>query len=486
MTEKERELQRKAMEEIKKHEDTVKSDPFRLTYHLMPPVGLLNDPNGWIKWNGTYHMFFQWNPFKTAHGAKFWGHYTSTDLVHWKEEPIALAPSEWYEKNGCYSGSAVDHEGTLKLIYTGNVKGEQGERESYQCIATSTDGVTFTKEGPVIDTLPEGYTAHFRDPKVWHDGNEWLLVIGAQTEDEKGLVLLYRSQDMKTWEFAGPVAGAGIGSIDEFGYMWECPDLFHLEGKDVLVVSPQGLEPEGMKYHNTYQAGYLIGELDSKTPIFHHGLFEELDRGFEFYAPQTTEDDQGRRILVGWMGVPDQDEHLHPTRENEWIHSLTLPRELHIRADRVIQKPVEELKALRKNEVSHRNVVVNKDETAYEGVFGKSLELQLSNFENLEGTFEVSLRGSARMVYDTEAQVFTFERISFATRLVEKRQCHLESLNSVRTYVDSSSVEIFINDGQEVFTSRFFPSPENEEITFRASTDTTVTIQKWDMKQVTE
>lgn len=160
------ELIEKANQEVERNREMVESDPYRLRFHLMPPVGLLNDPNGFIQFKGVYHLFYQWNPFETAHGAKFWGHYTSKDFINWEHQPIALAPSEWYEKNGCYSGSAIENDGKMVLFYTGNVKDENGDRETYQCMAVSQDGITFEKKGPVI-YLPEGYTAHFRDPKVW-------------------------------------------------------------------------------------------------------------------------------------------------------------------------------------------------------------------------------------------------------------------------------------------------------------------------------
>ncbi|MBM7095509.1 sucrose-6-phosphate hydrolase [Bacillus sp. H-16] len=482
MTEREQALIAQADDEVAKHEENIKNDPYRLTYHLMSPVGLINDPNGWIQWNGMYHMFYQWNPFKAGHGAKFWGHYTSTDLVNWKHEPIALAPSEWYEKNGCYSGSAVDLDGKLTLFYTGNVKDEQGNRESYQCIAQSEDGITFDKQGPVIDGLPEGYTAHFRDPKVWKHNGMWYLVIGAQTEDLKGHALLYRSGDGREWTNLGPVAGAGIPPLQSFGYMWECPDMFSLGDKDVMIVSPQGLDPEGMHYHNTYQAGYFVGELDYETPKFHHGAFDELDRGFEFYAPQTTEDEKGRRILVGWMGVPDQQEDQHPTVDNGWIHCLTIPRELRLQGDRLIQVPVEELKDMRAGEVEHTAANLQAGSQMLEDVSGDVAELELTDFSDLPSFFEVELRGTARLIYDREGKVLTLERKNFADRLTEKRQCHLEELRSIRIFMDTSSLEIFVNGGEEVFTLRYFPSPQARDITFTSSEKAVVTVKKWGLK----
>ncbi|WP_280771072.1 glycoside hydrolase family 32 protein [Salipaludibacillus daqingensis] len=479
MTESDKNLQERAYAEVKKYEQQVKADPYRQSFHLMPPVGLLNDPNGWIQWDGVYHMFYQWNPFETGHGAKFWGHYSSTDMVNWKEEPIALAPSEWYEKNGCYSGSAVDYDGKLALIYTGNVKDEQGNRHSYQCLATSEDGVHFEKHGPVIDEMPEGYTAHIRDPKVWKENGRWYLVIGAQTADEQGQALLYASDDLKAWELKGPIAGAGIGFMKSFGYMWECPDLFSLDEKDVLIVSPQGLEPEGMFYQNVYQAGYFIGETNLEQPIFHHGEFRELDRGFEFYAPQTTVDEKGRRILVGWMGVPEQNEEDHPTIANRWVHCLTIPRELRHEEGKLIQKPIEELQQLRQSQGLDETITVYNEETILEEKQAAPLELSFNGLESISDKCQWTFRGGTRLVYDKEEQLITLERTHVKTWETEKRQCRVDLLDELHIYLDHSSIEIFVNDGEEVFTARIFPDPSNQSVTIRSSEPTTMHVKTW-------
>lgn len=214
-----------AEERIKKYKSAVEADPYRLIFHLMPPVGLMNDPNGFIQYKGRYHVFYQWNPFKTAHGAKFWVHYSSSDLIRWKPEPIALAPSQWYEKNGCYSGSAIEYQGKLVLFYTGNVKDHQNNRESYQAWLVSEDGISFSKLGPVLEKPPE-YTAHFRDPKVGKMNNLWYMVIGTQTHEEQGRIALFTSEDVKDWKHKGSIPGSELNGLQSFGYMWECPDLF--------------------------------------------------------------------------------------------------------------------------------------------------------------------------------------------------------------------------------------------------------------------
>ncbi len=321
-------------------------DPHRPAWHLAPSVGLLNDPNGFIQHNGVYHLFYQWNPLGCDHRNKCWGHWQSIDLVHWEHQPLALAPGACYDSHGCYSGSAVVAEDKVTLIYTGNVKFPDGSRTAYQCLAQASDRGEYRKLGPVLP-LPEGYSGHVRDPKVWRHQDAWYMVLGARDLQDRGKVLLLRSSDLRDWQALGEIAGSGLNDLGEFGYMWECPDLFSLDGGDVLICCPQGLAPQPERYLNRYQAGYLLGKLDYRQAAFSHGEFHELDAGFEFYAPQTTLAEDGRRLLFAWMGVPEQDEEAHPTRRYGWLHTMTCPLELSLRHGRLHQRPTRELQQLR-------------------------------------------------------------------------------------------------------------------------------------------
>ncbi|QKS73350.1 sucrose-6-phosphate hydrolase [Paenalkalicoccus suaedae] len=479
MTDKERELHELAYAEVKKHKETVDADPYRQAFHIMPPVGLVNDPNGFVQWNGTYHMFYQWNPFAPNHSHKFWGHVTSDDLVNWKEQPIAIAPSDWFDKNGCYSGSGIDVDGKLTLMYTGNVKDEDGNRESYQCLAVSEDGVHFEKLGPVVDQLPEGYTAHFRDPKVWKENGRYYFVIGAQTEDLTGRVLLYSSDDMKNWELHGPIAGSNVGTLREFGYMWECPDVFRLDGTDVLVVSPQGLEAEGLRFHNVYQAGYFLGNLDLDKASFEHGEFDELDRGFEFYAPQTTVDESGRRILVGWMGVPDQEEEYQPTVEKGWIHCLTVPRVLTVEDGLLKQRPVAELSKLR-GEATHAVVSLQDEMQELVPSKARAQELLLTDLEQAE--WEIDVFGAATISYDKATNLLSFERPNGKTGDAERRQVKVDRLSELRVFIDRSSLELFVNDGEYVLTGRIFPGESESGLRVRGESVNEFAVTAWDFE----
>lgn len=453
-------------------------DGNRLAFHLTPAVGLLNDPNGLIYFKGKYHVFFQWNPFETKHTFKAWGHVSSQDFIGWEVHPPALVPSEWYEKDGCYSGSAVEYNGKLYLFYTGNVRTEDGGRETYQCLAITEDGICFEKKGPVIE-LPEGYTTHFRDPKVWQEGEKWYMVLGAQTKSFEGSVVLYSSSDLLHWQLEGPLAGPGITLDDPFGFMWECPDFFLLNEKDVLVCSPQGLESEPYKYQNLYQSGYFIGDWDRKTKKFSHSKFQELDYGFDFYAPQTFTDGKGRRILIAWMGMGDEMEQHHPTVRDGWLHALTIPRELSIKAEKLYQQPIDELKMLRTNYYSEAFTLTNEK---IEIGLNSDLQEIIINIDQFEGKkFSLQLPDRWKLTYTREQGIISFERTRFDTHEKETRHCLIESIETIHILQDRSSVEIFLNNGEKVFTSRYYSNNTHHSCVIAVDGSVAMQWQNWDL-----
>jgi len=481
-------LIKEANDRIKEMKELAKKDYHRLKYHVMPPTGLLNDPNGFLYINNEYHLFYQFHPFDTKHGLKHWAHIKSKNLVDWELLPIALAPSQWYETHGCYSGSAVNNGGVFTLIYTGNVKDENGNRETYQCLATTEDGINFIKykNNPVIYNQPKGYTRHFRDPKVWRKDGSWYMVIGAQTVNEEGRALLFKSKDLKRWNMVGEVAGSKLNNLGDFGYMWECPDIFSLNNKDVLIVCPQGLSPQGDLYNNIYQAGYFIGKLDYNTGNLEHGRFTELDRGFEFYAPQTTVDDKGRRLLIAWMGLPEEED--HPTTEYGWIHAMTIPRVLELIDNKIYQRPIEELKNLRKKEISYRDISISNEEIELDNVSGDVFELYIE-FENIDAAqFGIKIRCSEddkeqTLLYFNNNK-FIFDRNNSGKGYGGVRRCRLNNNKKLKLNIfsDTSSLEIFINDGEEVFSGRIYPNKDSRNIKF-FSRDGKVRIneiKKWD------
>lgn len=431
--------------------ETEKRRDYELGYHITPPKGLLNDPNGLVHYNGNYHVFFQWNQTDTTHQSKSWGHVTTEDFVHWKAHKPALEPTDWYDKDGCYSGSAVVFEEKLYLFYTGNVRGENGERNSYQCLAISEDGIHFEKKGPVLEHPIKGYTAHVRDPKVWQGKNgNWWMVLGAQQENLTGDALVYQSTNLVDWTLSGSLVDEPI----TLGYMWECPDILKFTEKDVFTFSPQGLEAEEEKYRNIFQSGYFTGRfLENGKFVKDDQPFKEMDNGFDFYAPQSFIDDTGRTIMYGWVGVMEPEvEAAVPTRKQGWLHALTVPRELYYENEKLIQYPLAETTNLRET-----NPTISKS-TKNEAIPLSSVQQDiLIEWSSAATDFVITLRNEIDIHYQAKTKKLTVTRTNWKTLAREERTTFLtRELMELRLLVESSLIELFLNKGEEVFTLRYF------------------------------
>ncbi len=427
---------------------------FNNNYHFQPPFGLINDPNGLSYFNSEYNIFFQWNPFSCEHKYKHWGFIRTKDFINYTIPKIALEPKEYYDKNGCYSGSAIEKDGHLEIMYTGNVRDDSGDRLSYQCRAIMNKDYEIKKIGPVVDTIPKEYTAHFRDPKVYFKDGKYYFIIGAQTKELKGRVLLYSSLDMENWKFEGEIKT----SLENFGYMWECPNIFTLKNKDILIFSPQGLEKEKFKYQNIYQSGYIVGKLHYDTLKFNHGDFLELDMGFDFYAPQIFEDNKKRILMIGWMGVPEEYEKEHESLKENWIHCLTMPRELILKEDKIYQKPVDEIKLLRNDKCFEKKDFSQKylefsniNKNSYEIIIDLKKENRWVKVETFKGSneyFELNIKGNVGFI----------SRENMIKGPKGIRRFYINDTNNIKIhiFVDKSAIEIYINEGEIVLSSRVF------------------------------
>ncbi|WP_340371586.1 sucrose-6-phosphate hydrolase [Peribacillus sp. FSL E2-0218] len=441
------------------------NDRYRLGYHIMAPANWINDPNGLVYYKGEYHVFYQHNPLDENWGPMHWGHVKSKDLVHWEHLPIALTPGDACDTDGCFSGSAVDNDGELTLVYTGHHYTDKEKDIFYQNqnIAVSKDGITFEKasENPVIDHPPADSAHHFRDPKVWKHDDTWYMVLGNATQDKVGRAILYRSPDLRHWDYRGVLAQ----SDGTLGYMWECPDFFELNGKHILMISPQGIEAEGDAYNNLFQTGYLVGDYDYDTNEFSHGPFTELDHGHDFYAVQTLLDDEGRRVAIGWM---DMWESNMPTKADGWCGALTLPREITLGDQlEILMNPVEEITLLREtehNECKKRPILENylidtkEDLIEVKAVFdltdanARSVGLKVRGVEQEE----------LILSYDVEEGQLTLDCSKFGKMKdgVRKAPLNAKDLLSLRIFLDRSSIEVFANNGQTSMTSRIYPKEE--------------------------
>ncbi|CAM3780486.1 Sucrose-6-phosphate hydrolase [Vibrio aerogenes CECT 7868] len=423
---------------------------YRPAWHIAGPQGLINDPNGFIYHQGEYHLYYQWSPVGCSHTDKYWVHTTSKDLLNWEWDDVALTPSDWFDSHGAYSGHAVSLDHELMVFYTGNTRlGEERHRQTMQCAAVSEDGKNLRKLGPLIRDLPPGVTEHIRDPKIIHRDGRWLMFLGAQTTEMKGRLAVYHSEDLHHWEF-DRLYGDELG---DYGYMWECPDIFEIDGQYYLVFSPQGVDsgsPLNTVPHQNRIAHLTFGENDEV--ILSH--LQPLDYGFDFYAPQSLQTEDGRRVMCGWMGLPD--EWTHPScRSGHWVHQLTALRELSVKNGKLIQKPQKELEKLYSEvreyllEDSRVDLKTKTFELRTQLAWGSRLRL----FEDTSFFAELYL--------DAEKRCLLFDRSH--TQLEEgdtAREIQLDSgVVDLQILADNSSLEVFINGGEAVMTARIF-TPE--------------------------
>ncbi|GKX63121.1 invertase [Pragia fontium] len=469
----------------------VKKD-FYPEFHLTPPAGWMNDPNGLIYFNGLYHAFYQHHPFDENWGPMHWGHMTSPDLVHWQHQLIALAPDQDYDRDGCFSGCAVDDNGVLTLIYTGHrwlkEVGDDSAIQEVQCIATSEDGIYFTKHGPILQ--PPKDIMHFRDPKVWKQDERWYLVVGARDLHDTGQILLYSATDLRHWQFERILARAS----QKQGYMWECPDFFPLQDKFILMFSPQGIQAEGYQFRNQFQSGYLIGNWTPNNPFNVEHDFQELDAGHDFYAPQSFLAADGRRIIFGWM---DMWESPMPSKADHWAGSFTLPRELSLgKQGNILIRPIRELTALRQNDIHIPPIqIISQHKTL--DCPASSIELQVI-FDLKQSTAErygLELMASedgkyaTRLYIDNQAARLIFDRSQSGKAVTGYRSVplnsHADSLH-LHIFIDRSSVEIFINHGENCITSRIYPLGENHRVNLYAENGSACisSFQGWQLSSI--
>ena len=467
---------------IKSYMEDKQFDNWKLNYHLETNFGLINDPNGLSYFNNEYYIFFQWNPFGCEHKFKHWGLVRTKDFINYSIPKAVLAPDDWYDKNGCYSGSGIVIGDKLNLLYTGNVKDFQGNRSSYQCVATIDKEGNIVKKGPVLDTIPEGYTAHFRDPKVYKMGDKYYFVIGAQSEDLKGCALLYESADFEKWSLVGKINT----KYEDFGFMWECPSLLNIDGTDVLVFSPQGLEKEEYRYQNIYQSGYILGKLDYNTLDFNHGSFEELDSGTDFYAPQVFKDDKNRNIMIGWMGLPEE-ENDHMTVEHGRVHCLTMPREIFIKDNLLYQKPVEEMKDLRQEVIAEEEGILCtewKAENTNDNSYEINAEIDRVNSDHIELKFMGMDDEYSKLVLDFKNGTGILDNSSILNgpKSIRKFKIEKDEKVSINMFVDKSAVEIYLQGGRYVLSSRIYSKNNSQGITISSNEEIKINnLNLWSM-----
>lgn len=420
-------------------------------FHLEMPKGLVNDPNGLCYHQGKYQIFFQWNPFGCEHKHKHWTYTQTTDFINYTKPQIALAPVDKFDKDGCYSGSARSKNNKLEIIYTANLKDEQNIRYPRQVLVKQNDNGEFIKEKIIIDTVPKGYTTHFRDPYIFTKSNRSFIILGAQRENLTGCALIYEEID-ENWIFRGELKTR----LTDFGYMWECPNLFTIDDKDILVFCPQGLKAQKYQYQNLYQAGYLIGQFNPDTLEFTHGEFHEFDMGFDFYAPQVLVH-ENRHILIGWVGMPDKLQD-YPTINDGWVHSLTLPRELILKNDKLYQRPISELNELNQNATTK----INTDKISLSANKKLEISIPLKDISSWQGKLKFNDE-YILLTYDKNTSVFTIDRnqLKLGGKGIRQFLVKAQDELNLSIYIDNSIIELYLQDGEYYATFCYYPTNDN-------------------------
>ena len=390
-------------------------------------------------------------------------------MLHWEYLPLALAPSEFYDdhfRGGCFSGSAIEHDGKLFLMFTGTTNNGKGFEQT-QCIAYSEDGIHFEKyEGNPVLTAPDGIpTYQFRDPKVWKHDDTYYMVCGA-SRDNKAQALLYRSKDMLHWEFFNVLAE----SRGEWGYMWECPDFYPMGDRYVLMFSPMGAGERTVVY--------LVGDFDYETGKFNYHINGEIDWGFDYYAPQSFLTPDGRRIIVGWANAWDWMpfwKDWGPTYKEGWCGSYNIPREVRMKEDGTLQFiPIKEIESLRLDAWNQETMIVSEKKTDIKAGDGISFEwkMQINLEETNADQLEIGLRcGEGKKticIFDFKNAQMSVNRNEADgwSKGISKSVMYLKDRKELDVHIlsDQSSIEIFTDDYQNNHSLNVFAGNAQNQI----------------------
>ena len=409
----------------------------RPKFHITADKGWINDPNGLVYFNGEYHVFYQHYPKDVQWGPMHWGHVVSKDLLNWKRLPIALYPGDEYDKNGCFSGSAIVWKDKLYLIYTGFIENGGGENiRQIQCLASSTDGVNFTKHGKIIDEtlLPNGYNpSDFRDPKVWQENDTFYMIVAGKKINGKGRVLEFKSKDLFNWEFVGD-----LFNEDCDGEMVECPD--YIKDLGLLLTSEQF--PRRLKelHLNIHTTRWHKGEFDVENGTFKEETRGIVDYGFDFYAAQTFLKEP---IAIGWLQMWDRN---IPYKKHGFAGMLSIPRKLSVKDGELYQQPV-----IAENTQIKKTVKETLQDLAETGI----IKINLESVED----FELKLRkkGDQYTLLKLENGKWLFDRSKSGESIEGAEQDELSKKgirvmpksnlkeNNITIVMDLFSVEIFID-----------------------------------------
>ena len=483
-------IEKKGSKEIAATEISAEEQLYRPNFHFTPKANWMNDPNGMFYFNGTYHLYYQYYPDGNVWGPMHWGHATSTNMIAWEEQPIAIYPDDL---GLIFSGSAVvdvnntsgfGKDGIVPIVamYTyHNMKGEQAGDLDFQtqAIAYSLDeGMTWVKydKNPVI---PNSGIKDFRDPKViWDvDHSKWIMTLAAGDK-----VLFYSSLNLREWILESSF-GAAFGQHDG---MWECPDLFPIkvsgqdETKWVLLVSINPAAPNGGS-GTQYFVGDFDGQKFTLDTDFKQQLQQDravwLDYGRDNYAGVTWSNipkKDGRKLFIGWMS---NWEYARDVPTETWRSAMTIPRELKLKKNEkefvLSSAPVTELSKYVSKTIVKETLTVNNQKTIitqseidlsrvriqlemnhlksdkYDFTFQNSFGDRLSfGIDNIKKQYYLNRQNSGKVTFSDK----------FANTISKAPIKNPSNMLKIEVLVDKTSIEVFYNDGETIMTEIFFPN----------------------------
>ena len=461
----------------------------RPEFHLSPKVGWMNDPNGFSYYKDKFHLFYQYYPYDSQWGPMHWGHAVSDDLLHWEYLPAAIAPDMPYDYVGCFSGSAITlPDGKQLFMYTSVRKEAQpdgGVRDIQTQSLAVGDGMDYEKDvrNPILtaEDMPENSSPFdFRDPKMWkcEDGTYRCVIVNDRADGTGGRILLYRSEDGFNWEFESVM----LSNDGRFGKMWECPDFFALDGCQVLIVSPQFMRAEGLEFHNGNNSIYFTGDYEKETMTYTRGDARQVDYGMDFYAPQTVETTDGRRVMIAWL--QSWDNFMTP-EDMDWTGLMTIPRELHVEDGSLVQLPVREIENYYTGERSYENVTLENQSAELDGITGRSFDMTVEvKKEDLEG-FSILLacddENYTELYYNRYQELFTVDRTysGLVRDVICSRSMKVANEKETikfRIVMDKYTIEVFANDGKQAMTTLIYTDLKSQGIVFSSDGKATFSV----------
>ncbi len=366
-------------------------------------------------------------------------------------------------------------------MYTGHIDPNlmharvEEEVRQYQNLAIYNENGTVTKyeNNPVIGEkeLPKGYKiCDFRDPKVYKRGYSYYCILSVRNKDDVGSIVLYKSNDLINWDFFSEIYTSN--PLDNI--LYECADLFQIDDKDVLIYSVMPARGEHSKVVKNC-VKYAIGYMNYEKGVFEEDTVGLLDYGASFYAPQTTMDENGNVIIIGWLCERCEDTKKY-LEEYKYNGIMSMVRELKIVDNKLISIPINNIKNFFRDEVVYENIKLN-GEVELDYISGKATYIHL-DIKEINKEIKISLFNKDDKSFDF---IFSNNAISYLSSYTAKNNntINIDTIKNIEIFIDNHVIEVFINNGEKVITELCYDSNKGDKIKFIGNKETISKITKY-------